>query len=137
MKHIFVGYFIYLHFKCYSPFLVFPVTCPNPITLDSMRVLPHLSIHPLPPHCPRLLLLWSIKLLQDQGPLMSHKAIFCYICIWSHGSLHVYSLVGGLVLGALGVGSDWLILLFFIWGPNPFSFVSPSPNFSIGFPCSV
>ena len=76
----------------------------------------------------------------DEGtllPWMYNKAIFCYICIWSHGSLHVYSLVGGLVLGALGVGTGWFILLFFIWGPNPFSFVSPSPNFSIGFPCSV
>ena len=24
-------------------------------------------------------------------PLMSDKAILCYICIWSPGSLHVYS----------------------------------------------
>ena len=39
------------------------------------------------------------------------KAILCYICSWSNGSLHVYSLVGGLVPGSSGV-SGWLILLF-------------------------
>ena len=33
---------------------------------------------------------------------MSDKAILCYICSWSHGSLHVYSLVGGLVSGSSG-----------------------------------
>jgi hypothetical protein len=35
---------------------------------------------------------------QDQGwllPLIPNKAILCYICSWSHGFLHVYSLVGG------------------------------------------
>jgi len=49
--------------------------------------------------------------------LMSDKATFCYICIWSPGSLHVYSLVGGLVLGS-SERSDWFIL-FFLWGCNP------------------
>ena len=38
-------------------------------------------------------------------PLMSDKAILCYICIWSLGSLHVYSLVGGLVPGSSGESS--------------------------------
>jgi len=28
---------------------------------------------------------------------MSDKVILCYICSWSHGSLHVYSLLGSLV----------------------------------------
>jgi hypothetical protein len=49
---------------------------------------------------------------QDQGPLlplMPDKAIFCYICGRSHGSLHVYSLVGALVPESSG-GSGWLIL---------------------------
>jgi hypothetical protein len=48
---------------------------------------------------------WGIESSQDQGPLlplMSNKAILCYICSWSHGSLHVYSLVGGLVSGSSG-----------------------------------
>jgi hypothetical protein len=60
----------------------------------------------------------GIKPSQDQGsllPLISDKAILCYMCCWSHGSLHVYSLVCGLVPGDSG-GSDWLILLFFLWG---------------------
>jgi hypothetical protein len=56
--------------------------------------------HPLLPHCSSIPLPWGIKPPQDQGsplPLMSEKAIPCHICIWSHESLHVYSLVGGLV----------------------------------------
>jgi hypothetical protein len=38
-----------------------------------------------------------------------------YICGWCHGSLHVYSLVGGLVPESSG-GYGWFILLFFLWG---------------------
>jgi hypothetical protein len=88
----YIGYFTYLHFKC---FLVFPPKDPYPI-LPS----PYLyegappPSNPLLPHCP------SIKPPEDQGspiPLMPDKAILCYIYSWSHGSLHVYSLVGGLV----------------------------------------
>ena len=58
----------------------------------SMRVLP----------CP-CILHWGIEPSQDQGPflpLMPDKAILCYICGWNHGSLTVYSLVGGLVPGS-------------------------------------
>jgi hypothetical protein len=42
---------------------------------------------------------------------MPDKAILCYICGWSHGSLHVYSLVGGLVPGSLAGdwGGVWLV----------------------------
>jgi hypothetical protein len=46
---------------------------------------------------------------------MPDKAILYYICGWSHGSLHVYSLVGSLVLGSSG-GTGWFILLFLLWG---------------------
>jgi hypothetical protein len=45
---------------------------------------------------------------QDRGPpfpLMSDKAIFCYLCIWGHGSLHVNSLVVGLASGSSGWSS--------------------------------
>jgi hypothetical protein len=31
---------------------------------------------------------------------MTDKALLCYICSWSHVSLHVYSLFGGLVPGS-------------------------------------
>jgi hypothetical protein len=62
---------------------------------------------------------WGIEPSWDQGWLLSlmlNKAIFCYICSWSHGSLYVYSLVVGLDPGSSG----WLILLFFLWGCEPF-----------------
>ena len=49
---------------------------------------------------------------------MTNKAILCYMCGWSHGSLHVYSLVGGLVRGNSG-GASWFILLFLLWGCKP------------------
>jgi hypothetical protein len=42
---------------------------------------------------------------------MPDKAILCYICSWSHGSLHVYSMVGGLVPES-SVRSGWLMLFF-------------------------
>ena len=36
---------------------------------------------------------------------MSEMSVFCYICSWSHGSLHVYSLIGGIVPGSsVGTG---------------------------------
>ena len=35
-------------------------------------------------------------------PLIPNKAILCYMCGWSHESLHVYSLVGGLIPGSSG-----------------------------------
>jgi hypothetical protein len=47
--------------------------------------------------------------------LMASKAILCYICIWNHESLHVYSLIGGLVPGNSG-GTGWFILFFLLWG---------------------
>lgn len=78
-------------------------------------------------------LYWGIKPSQDQGPLlplMPDKAILCYICRWSHGSLHVYLLVGSLVPGSSGL----LILLFFLWHCDLFSSFNPFSNSSIGVP---
>jgi hypothetical protein len=56
---------------------------------------------------------------------MSDKAILCYICIWSHGSLHVYSLVGGLVLvnsggdrGGVGIQLVYIVLLMGLKSPS-------------------
>jgi hypothetical protein len=77
--------------------------------------------HPLPLPGPGIPLHWSIEPSQDQGPLlplMTNKAILCYICSWSHGSLHLYSLVGGLVPGSSG-GAGWFILLFLLQGCKP------------------
>jgi hypothetical protein len=71
-----------------------------------------LSTHPLQPPCPHIPLHWGIKPSWDQGPLLP---LMPYIYSWSHGSLHVYSLVGGLDSGSSG----WLILLFFLRGCKP------------------
>jgi len=53
----------------------------------------------------------TLKYQTFTGPLMSYKAILCYICSWSHGPLHRYSLVGGFV-----PGSSWVIFLLFLLG---------------------
>jgi hypothetical protein len=102
-----------------------------------MRVLPH----PFPPSRHGIPLHWGIEPSQDRGPLlplMPDKAILCYICGWSHGSLHVYSLVGGLVPGSSG-GGGWLVdILVLPMGlqtlsaPSVLSLIPP-----LGSPCSV
>jgi hypothetical protein len=92
------GYFLLDVFFIYiSNVIPFPAFPSNP---PSHSPSPRSPNHPLPLPCPGIPLHWGIKPSQDQGPLlslMSNKAIFCYICSWSHGSLHVYSLLGGLV----------------------------------------
>ena len=80
---------------------------PIPIPFASMRVVLHLLTH----SCFTTLaipLCWGIKLAYYQRPplpLMPDKAILCYICSWSHGSFHVFSLVGGLVPVSSGQSS--------------------------------
>jgi hypothetical protein len=128
---------------------IFQILSPLPVSLSqtpphliplppaSIRVLP---THLFPHHHSSIPLCWGIKLPQDQGPpipLMPNKAILCYICIWSNGSLHVYPLVGGLVIGNSG-GSGWLILMFFLWGCKFLQFLKSSPNlhfFKLNFLC--
>jgi len=59
---------------------------------------PHLFTHSLLPLYPGIPLHWGIEPSQNQVPLLPllpNKAILCYICGWSHQSLHVYSLGGG------------------------------------------
>ena len=98
------------------PFLLFPLRTPlfQPPS-------PCSPIHPLPLPCPGIPLHCSIKPSQDKWPLlpwMFIKAILCFTYGWSHGSLHVYSLVGSLIPGSSG-GSSWFILLFLLWGCKP------------------
>jgi len=93
-------------------------------------------IHPLLPHHPSISLHWSIQPSLDQRPslpLMPDKAILCYICSWNHGSLHVYSLVGGLVLRSSGGLVGWYCCSSYRV-INPFISFNPSPNSSIGVP---
>jgi hypothetical protein len=51
-------------------------------------------------------------------PMMSNKAILCHICGRSHGSLHVYSLVGGPV-PETSRESGQLTVLLPPWGCKP------------------
>ena len=110
-----IGYFIYI-----SNIIPFPNFPPRnslshpPSSCFYESVPPH---PPVPPH-PCIPLHWGIEPSLHQGPLlpwMPNKTILCYIYSWSHGSLHVYSLVDGLNPGSSG----WLILLFFLRGCKP------------------
>jgi hypothetical protein len=75
-----------------------PIPSPHPCLCESAPP----PTHPLPPSHPGTPLHWGTKSSQAQGPpllpLMFNKAILCHICSWSHGSLHVYSLVKPLTL---------------------------------------
>jgi hypothetical protein len=110
---IFIGYFIYLHFKCY------PI--PSSPSKNHLYLSPSClyegapsTAHPLLPQCPSIPMSWEPP--TDQGaplPVMPDNAILCYISSWSHRSIHVYSLIVGLVARSFG-GSGFLILLFFL-----------------------
>jgi hypothetical protein len=100
----FIRYFLYSHFKCYC---LSWFSLQNPL---SHLPFPCSPTHLFPLPCPGIPLQWSIEPAQDQGPLlplMTNIAILCYICSWSHGSLHVHSLGGSFVPGSSGgtVGS--------------------------------
>jgi hypothetical protein len=95
-----------------SPFQVSLPEIPNPYPSPCLSEGALPLIHPLF-SSPGIFLHWSIEPPQAQEPLfllMSNKAIFCHICDQSHGSLHVYPLVGGSVLWSLEE-SDQLTLL--------------------------
>jgi hypothetical protein len=92
----FIGYFLYLHFKCY-PLSQFPLWKP-PIPSSSMRMYPcfyeGVPLPTLPPtptsppwHSPTLGH-WAFTGPRPLLSLVPDKAILCYICSWSHGSLH-------------------------------------------------
>jgi hypothetical protein len=76
----------YLHFKCYPPsqfpFHKPPILYPFPLLPWGCS-----STHSLPLHDPSILLPWGIEPSLDKGPplpLMSDKAILCYIYIYIH-----------------------------------------------------
>jgi hypothetical protein len=94
-----------------SPFFNPP---PNPLSHPSS---PYSLTQTLLLSCLGIPLHWGIEPSQDQGPLlplMSNKAILCYICRWSDESNHVYSLVGGLVPGSSG----WYQLVHIVVPPS-------------------
>ena len=103
-----------------SSFLVSLLKTPYPIHPCFYEAVSPLTHPLLPSHC-GIFLYWGIKLSQDQWLLlllMPNKVILCYICGWSRGSPHVYTLVSGLVPGSFR-GSGWLIILFLLWGYKP------------------
>jgi hypothetical protein len=83
-------------------------TTPIPFSVSpaSMMVLPHPPIH----FCLSALEFpyAGSSSLHRTKELQSHCCHISYICSWSHGSLHVYSLVGGLVPENFG-GGVWLV----------------------------
>lgn len=116
---LFYRIFYVFTFQMLSPFPV--PSSPVPPPPDSMRILPLPPTHSHLTTLAFIPLYWGNEPSQDQELLlllMPDKAILCYICDWSYGSLHVFSLVGGLDPEHSG-GSVWLILLFFLWGWNP------------------
>jgi hypothetical protein len=136
----FIDYFIYLHFKCCSPsqFLLHkPPFQPSPCFYEGTPP----PTHPLLPYCPSIPLHWGIDSLQDQEPPipLMPDANLCHTCSWSHESLHVYSLVGGLVTGSSEGGGVWLVDIVVL--PMGLQFPSAPSVFSLtpvlGYPCSV
>jgi len=121
----FIGYFMYLHFKCYhfsqfSP-QKYPIPSPSPCFYEGA---PH-STHPLPPHHSGISLHLGNSILKG----------FCsYRCLtmpssatyWLEPWVHLYSLVGGLVPGSSG-GVGWYCCSFY-GVANPFSSLSPFSN---------
>jgi hypothetical protein len=125
------GYFIYLHFKYYplpgrSFLWKLPILSPHPLPLWGCFPTHTPISASLPFHSPTLghRTLSNLRAAPPQPPpppaLMSNKALFCHVCNWSHGSLHVYSLVGGPVLASSG-WTDLLTLLLPDGAANPLS----------------
>ena len=108
---VYIFFILYWLFYLFAFQMLFPFPVPlqkplsHPIPPASMRVL----AHPLPLHCLSIPLCWASSLhrIKVSLPLMPDKAILCYISSWSNGSLHLYSLVGGLVPGSSG--EVWLV----------------------------
>jgi hypothetical protein len=143
MSHKLCTFFLLEIFSIYkSNVIPFPGPPRNPLSFPphpaAIRIFPHPWTYSQLPTLEFPYMGLSVQSSQDQGPLLlliSNKAIHCYTCHWSLGSLHVYSLVSGLVPGSSG-WSRWLILMFILWVANLFSSFSPFSNSSIGDPHS-
>ena len=92
----FINHFICWHLKWYPPFLGTPPYTPHPIPLLSLHFASlTVLLHPLTHSCLTTLAspyAGASRLHRTSPTLMSDKVILCYICIWSHGFLHVYTL---------------------------------------------
>jgi len=128
----FVGYFIYLHFKCDPPSQFFlhklPSSLPSPCLYEGTHSPTHSSLRALAFHY-----LGSSSLHRTKG----HTAQWCQIRQFyathpagAMGTL-VYSLNGGFVPGRLGVLVGWYCCSSY-GVVNPFSSYSPYPNCLLG-----
>ena len=115
--YYYIRYFLYLHFKYYplSPppnRLYYPT---SPCFYEGVPPATYL----IPPPSPGILQHSGIEpskgLSSCWCPIRPSSATYAAVAM---GSLHVYSLVGGLIPGESRV-SGWLILLFFLWVRKP------------------
>jgi hypothetical protein len=94
--------FIYISNVGSLPSLHYANTPSNSLHFAYKRLLPHLPTHfHLTPLASPFA--GTKKCPQDQAPilpLIPDKPILCYLCSWSHGPTHVYSLIGSLVPGS-------------------------------------
>ena len=119
-----------------SHYLVTHPPLPPPIIPPPLPSPTHYVMRVLPPHHSSIPLCWGIEPPQDQGPplpLLSDKAILCYICIWSHESLPIHFLVSGLVSGSTGLASQCSSYGIAI----PLHSFGPTASFPMGFLSSV
>jgi hypothetical protein len=111
----FIGYFIYLHFKCYllSHFSLYKSPIPSSLPLSLLGCSP-----PPPPSHSYLSALafhylsWVMKPPQDHAaplPVMPDKAVLCYISIWSCGAPPSLPCSFSLVIYFLGALGAWLV----------------------------
>jgi hypothetical protein len=110
---LFGGIFSLFTFQMLSPFPVYPLETPYiiPTPPASMRVFLYPHIHSCLPALP--LPYTESSSLHRTSPPSDAQQGHPLLHLLDHGSLHVYSLVGGLVPGNPG-GSGWLILFFFL-----------------------
>ena len=109
-------------FQMLSPFMVSPQTTPYPLLLS-------LFTNPPTPTS----MSWHSPTLEHRAFTGTRVTLSTYVqqghpllhMHWSHGSLHVYSLVGGFIPSS-SEGTGWFILLFLQWGFTSFCSFSSS-----------
>jgi hypothetical protein len=117
--YLFIGYFLYLHFKCYSLFQSSPQNflC-HPPPLASMRVYPHPPTPDSPPwHFPTLGH-WVFTGQRTSPPIddqQGHPLLHLWLEPWVPPCV----LFGWWHSPWESGESGWLILLFFLWGYKP------------------
>ena len=104
------GYFHYLHFKCY-PISRSPLQKPLISLTHPPYIYEGAPLHNHPPTHSCLPALTFPYNGASNPPLMGIKVILCHIQDPSHGSLHVYTLVGGPVPGSCRESSRLTLLL--------------------------